>query len=180
MKQDLDVAPAAERVPFRKKLITKLTVIIDFAIADQHKRAVFVKLRLVAGFEVNDAKPAKPKAQVLLDVKSAGVRPTMDQCARHLFQNAPLNPALLAQIQQSNQSTRLCSLLSSCSWGDRIRVASMRFQDLIEGAELQQPVSVFSPGKRRNRFVAAGCHFDEHGLKLVQYPGDRFVRESAG
>src|SRR5207302_8096543 len=79
VRDHLDVALAAERVPARTELGAQLSVVVELAVADADDVAGFVLDRLLAGVEVDDRQPAHREREPDEGAAPLGVGPAMAQ-----------------------------------------------------------------------------------------------------
>src|SRR5689334_19713243 len=86
MKDDLAVALRRKRVALREQRLPELDEIVDLSIEHQRERPVFVKERLVAAGDVDDAQPPHSEADALAQKKTGVVRPAMAESAGHRLQ----------------------------------------------------------------------------------------------
>src|SRR3989338_10209536 len=85
-------------MPQLNQLGSKLSVIIDFSVKDNHQRTVFIPNGLPACGEIDDAEPPHAKTPVPLRVNSFIVRPAMGKGLGHLLKEGVAVPNPGAQV----------------------------------------------------------------------------------
>jgi hypothetical protein len=70
-------------MPQGHELAPDVRVVVDFAVEDDPDRAVFVRERLLAGAQIDDAEPAVGKGRVRIAVQARFVRPAMSEDVAH-------------------------------------------------------------------------------------------------
>src|SRR6516164_11027897 len=84
------VAPAAIAVPAGFQVWPQLLVIINLAVVNQPDCSIFVRERLLAGLEVDDAQPAHRQAHILGKMETSFIRaPVYDLPVHGLERGAP-------------------------------------------------------------------------------------------
>src|SRR5262249_44965579 len=83
MDEDFDIAAGAETVTARFELPAQIAKIIDFAVADRDDRAVLVEVRLIAGGEIDNGKPAARQSNSVAEERAAIVRTAMGDPTSH-------------------------------------------------------------------------------------------------
>lgn len=68
---------------FADKIGFDLRVVVNLAVEDDAHRAVFIEHRLMTGGKVNDAEPAMPQANHIVNIVTKVIRPTMCERVSH-------------------------------------------------------------------------------------------------
>jgi hypothetical protein len=76
--QNFDVSLRAKAVAFCFEIFSQFEIIENLAITAQDERSILVEQRLIARFEIDDAKPARPNRYVRIDKIPARIRPAMN------------------------------------------------------------------------------------------------------
>jgi hypothetical protein len=85
MRNDLGVAVRDEAMALRSQLFAPFDVIEQLAVEDDEQAAIFVRHRLVAVRQSDNAQAARGQGDARLLEKPHLIRTAMDDCARHLL-----------------------------------------------------------------------------------------------
>src|SRR5262249_59821643 len=87
-----------EPVAVPLEIETDLPEVVDLAVEHGPDRPVFVRERLIAGCEIDDAQAAVAKADAGADVEAVGVGTTVCDRGRHRLPPVPIHPPGRAEI----------------------------------------------------------------------------------
>ncbi len=97
MREDLRVATAAERVAVSAESVAKFAVVVQLPVLDRLDGPAFVRERLVASLDVDDAEPPDAECDSGLLENAAVVRATVRHGIGHVVEHArPEDPARIA------------------------------------------------------------------------------------
>ena len=95
------VAVSAVLVAASDELFAQGLVVVDFAVEDDPERAIFIRERLVAGGEIDNAEAAHADAEAAIDVKALVVRPAVSHDVAHLAQRGAVGPGIASKFENS-------------------------------------------------------------------------------
>ena len=102
MDERFGVTVRFEAVPAFFQACAQLEVIIDLAVEDDVNRSVFVRDRLVAAGQINDAEPPNRQTNAGLDEVAFVIRPAVPQRLRHLLKKRPTISSVFRSDVTSN------------------------------------------------------------------------------
>jgi len=93
-----------EHVAQRLQLGDEALVVVDFAVEDDHDRAVFVEQRLLAGGNVDDRQAPVAQANAGLDVQAAFVGAAVQLRVVHALQGGAVNGGAAAGVKNTGNA----------------------------------------------------------------------------
>ena len=108
MNDDFGIGLGVEAMTALFQFGAELRKIVDFAIEDDPRAAVFVEYRLVAAGKVDDAEAAHSEPGAIGDVESFVVRTAVDDLLAHVVHQSFCNVALPSCAHHSGNSTHTC------------------------------------------------------------------------
>ncbi len=107
VNDDFRVGVRAERVAARFELHSKLGEVVDLAVEDRPDRPVFVRQRLIAGRQVDDAEPAMPEADAVGGVVPVRVRAAVGEHRRHRPQQLTLDAVCGIEVESPGDAAHV-------------------------------------------------------------------------
>ncbi len=96
-----------KRWPCAFELGAQLGEVVDLAVEDGPDRLVFVRQRLIAGGEIDDAQPAMAEADALADVEAVGVGTAMGDDRHHRRQLFRLDAVRGIEVEASDDAAHI-------------------------------------------------------------------------
>src|SRR5260370_32610976 len=106
MNQGLGVAVGFEAVPSRDQVAPQLLVAVDFPVEHHPDGTVFIRNRLMAGIEVNDAEPPHAEAARPVEMEALVIRPAMANPVAHRADLRRVRTAAEPQLSRDAAHTR--------------------------------------------------------------------------
>src|SRR5436853_385121 len=101
MNQHLGVRTGRETVTPLFELRRELPIVVNLPVEDDPDGLVFVRHRLVAGFEIDDAEARHPDTEWAVAMNSAPIRSSVDEDLTHSLQRLPADGPARVNLDDS-------------------------------------------------------------------------------
>jgi hypothetical protein len=91
---DFDIRIGPETMAGGLQVSTQFLVVVDFSIAHNRDRAIFIRNRLIAGLQVNDAQSAEAETDAWLNKVPVPIRSTVSHHICHAMKHIPVDRPL--------------------------------------------------------------------------------------